>query len=58
MIGGDTLLEIPRNHLEEYIIDDYAKDGGQGGSSLRVAPSVKDERVYATAGQSLLQERK
>ena len=26
--------------------------------SLRVAPSVRDERVYAVAGKSLLQERK
>ena len=27
-------------------------------NSLRVAPSVKDERVYAIATKSLLQERK
>ena len=37
---------------------EHERDFGRAYSSLRVAPSIKDERVYAIATKSLLQERK
>ena len=58
-----NLYDIKVNTLEDdigflYIVKGYEAYSETAAIRLHVAPSVKDERVYAIAMKSLLQEYK